>query len=312
MSGAETGQPHVCVVIPCYNAAPWIAKTIASVLDQAYPAKSVIVVDDGSTDGSVAAVEALGDKVTLLTGPNRGACHARNRGHREAVARGAEYVVFLDADDYFEGEILGSAAQLAWEKGADMVLSDMHLEYEGGRRDLRPRYSGQVAPERFFRGWMEGDYINPPGILWRTGFVADVGGWDESLARAQDLEFTLRSLLSRPVIWKNETGAAIHARLNPNSITRNQSFKALDSRFRANSGLVEKARGTAFAETIPLICQEIYFIARAAFKAGEAELGRKALAFARAEGYRDHPGTTAHRLAATVLGLETKVRLWKG
>lgn len=302
---------HVSVVIPCYNAGPWIAKTITSALTQGYPAKDVIVVDDGSTDGSVEAVRAFGDRVTLHTGPNRGACHARNVGHRMALERGAEYVVFLDADDYFEGEILAGAMAVAQAQGADMVLSDMHLEYEDGRRDIRHRYAGQIAPETFFIGWMSGDYINPPGILWRAGFVTEIGGWDESLARAQDLEMTLRALLSRPSIWKNNQGAAIHARLNPNSITRNQSLKALDSRFRANTGLVEKVRGTSFAAAQPLLCQEIYHIARAAFKSGETDLGRKALAFLRAEGYRAHPGTRSHAIAARILGLETKVRLWK-
>ena len=304
--------PHVAVVIPCYNAQEWIAKTIRSALDQGYPSKEVIVVDDGSSDGSVAAIEAMGVDLTLETGPNRGACHARNRGHAIALEHGADYVVFLDADDYFEGEILAGAVAVAEEHGADMVLSDMHLEYEGGVREIRHRYQGRVAPEEFFHGWMSGDYINPPGILWRAGFVTEVGGWDESLARAQDLEITLRALLQGPRVWKNDRGAAIHARLNPNSITRNQSLKALDSRFRANAGLVEKARGTSFARTIPLLCREVYHIARAAFKAGETDLGRRALRFARAEGYKAHPGTRAHALAARLLGLETKVRLWKG
>ena len=304
--------PLVAVVIPCYNAGPWIEKTIRSVLDQACPNVDVIVVDDGSTDNSVAVAETFGDQITLLTGPNRGACSARNTGFARAQEQGAKYIVFLDADDYFEGEILAGSVETAERHGADMVLSNMHLEYEGGVRELRQRYADQVAPETFFTGWMQGDYINPPGILWRAAFVAEIGGWDESLARAQDLEITLRALLSRPVIWKNERGAAIHARLNPNSITQNQSFKALDSRFRANSSLVEKARGTSFATAIPLICQELYHVARAAFKSGEWELGRKALRFIRAEGYRAHPGTKTHARVAGLLGLELKVRIWGG
>jgi len=119
-------------------------------------------------------------------------------------------------------------------------------------------------------------------------------------------------LLAEPVVWKNDQGAAIHARLNPNSITQNQSLKALESRFRANSSLVEKAQGTRFAQTIPLLCQEIYHISRAAFKAGETALGRRALSFVRSQGYRAHPGTRAHAIVASVLGLEAKVRLWKG
>lgn len=307
----DTTPPHVCVVVPCYNAGPWLAQTVQSVLDQSHPHKSIIVVDDGSTDTSVEVARGFGDAIHLETGPNRGACHARNLGHRRALERGARYVLFLDADDYLEGDNLAGAVAVAEAHGADIVLSDMHLEYPGGRRELRHFYSGQIKPEAFFEGWMSGRYVNPTGILWRSDFVTGIGGWDESLARAQDLDIAMRATFANPVIWKNDQGAAIHARLNPNSITQNQSLKALDSRYRANKGLVERARGTTFAPFIPLVCREIYHIARAAFKTGETDLGRTALAFVRAEGYRDHPGTTAHKIAAGLLGLERKVRLWK-
>lgn len=301
----------LAVVIPVFNAENWIGRTIDSVLAQNAGAL-VIAVDDGSTDGSVARVTEYGSDVVLLTGPNRGACHARNRGLAEARDRGVRYVLFLDADDYHEGALLAGSHAEAEAHDADIVLSDMHLEYLDGRRDLRPRYTGRVSPLEFFRGWMEGDYVNPSAILWKADFVAGIGGWDESLARAQDIELTLRAMLHDPVIVKNEAGAAIHARVNPGSISRSQSRKALDSRFRAVSGLVEKAKGTRFEEVIPLLHRELYHISRAAFKAGFSDLGRAGTELLSRAGYRDHPGTMAHRIAAGVLGLERKVRLWKG
>ncbi|KAG1649127.1 putative glycosyltransferase [Nymphon striatum] len=305
---------HVSVIIPCYNAEPWIGRTIASVLEkQPWPHKDVIVVDDGSSDGSVQAVQSIQDeRLTLLTGPNHGACHARNQGLEAAIARGADYVVFLDADDYFEGDILGGAMRVALAHDADMVLSNLHVEETGQPRKIRDLYRGQVSPEELFHGWMDGKFVSPPGILWRSDFVKQIGGWDESLARAQDLEITLRATLSHPVIWKNEEGAAIYDRTNPISISRSQSFKALDSRFRALNGLLQRTRGTSFAKTGPLLCQEIYHIARAAFRAGYTDLGRTALAVVQSEGYRDHPGTGMHKMVARVIGLENKVRLWKG
>lgn len=316
--GSETPSSAVparlAVVIPCYNAAPWLTRTIDSVLAQIRPDTSdvdiaIILADDGSTDDSVDVARHYGDALTVLTGPNRGACHARNMGLAMAEETGADFVVFLDADDYYEGDPLVSAARLATRSAADMVLSNMHVEYDAAERDVRPRYTGQVAPEAFFEGWMRGDYINPSGILWKTAFVRAIGAWDESLARAQDLEISLRAMFSRPLIWKNDRGAVIHARVNPNSISRDQSLHALESRYRANRSLVERARETSFAPTIPLVCQEIYHIARAAFRQGEVGLGREALAFARSEGYRGHSGTLAHRLAASLIGLETKERL---
>ncbi|MEI4233977.1 glycosyltransferase family 2 protein [Roseovarius sp. D22-M7] len=308
---------RLAVVIPCYNAAPWLERTINSVLAQIRPDTSdvdilIILADDGSTDDSVAVASGFGERVQILTGPNRGACHARNAGLAAAEQEGIDYIVFLDADDYYEGDPLISARRLATERKADMILSNMHMEYKDGTRKKRYRYSGQVEPETFFDGWTRGDVVNPAGILWRTDFVRGIGAWDESLARAQDREISLRAMFSRPLIWKNESGAGIYTRVNPNSITMNQSFPALESRYRTTRSMVERARGTSFAPSIPLLCREIYYVARAAFRTGETALGREALAFARNEGYRDHPGTLAHRLATSVLGLEWKIRLWKG
>lgn len=302
---------RLAVVIPLYNAAPWIGRTLRSVLDQDCPGVHVFVVDDGSTDDGLAALAPFGTTITVETGPNRGACHARNRGLALAEAAGAEFVLFLDADDYLEGPMLAGSLAEAEAHGADMVLSNMHLEYPDGTRDLRPLYSGDVAPETFFRGWMgEHGYVNPSGILWRIAFVRRVGGWDETLARAQDLDITMRAMLHAPRIRKNEAGAAIHSRVNPASITQNQSEKALRSRLKAVSGLVARVRGTSFEPMLPLLYQEIYFIARAAFRQGYRDLGREMVGLLAQEGYRDHPGTQMHGLIARVLGLERKIRLW--
>lgn len=311
MTLSMTASAPLAIVIPLYNAAPWIGRTVRSVLDQNCPGVSVIVVDDGSTDGSLAALAEFGARITLEAGPNRGACHARNRGLALAEAQGAGFVLFLDADDYLEGPMLAGSLEQAQAHNADMVLSNMHLEYPDGTRQLRPLYSGDVAPEDFFRGWMgEKGYVNPSGIVWRVTFVRQIGGWDESLARAQDLDITMRALLARPKIRKNEAGAAIHARVNAGSISQNQSERALNSRYRAVSGLIGPVRGTSFAPMLPYIYQEVYFIARAAFRQGYRDLGRQIVAHLAREGYRQHPGTRVHALAARLLGLETKVRLW--
>jgi hypothetical protein len=228
-----------------------------------------------------------------------------------AEAHGAEFVLFLDADDYLEGQMLAGSMSEADAHGADMVLSNMHIEYPDGRRQLRNLYTSTVAPESFFRGWMgERAYVNPSGIVWRVSFVRQIGGWDESLARAQDLDITLRAMLHKPRIRKNEAGAAIHSRVNSNSISQNQSEKALRSRFKAVAGLINPVRGTSFESMLPLLYGELYFVARAAFREGYRDLGQEIMGILDNEGYRDHPGTRLHRLAARLLGLERKVRMW--
>jgi len=304
---------RLAVVIPLYNAAPWVARAVQSVLNQKCPEVHVFVVDDGSTDGSLAVLALFSGTITVETGPNRGACHARNRGLALAEARGAEFVLFLDADDYLEGPLLAGSLAEAEAHGADMVLSNVHVEYADGTRMLRPLYSGNVAPEDFFRGWIsERGHVNPAGILWRVSLVRRVGGWNESLARLQDLDITLRALLTYPQVQKNEAGAAIYSQVNAGSITQDQSENATHSRYRAISGLIKPVHGTRFESMLPLLHQEIYRIARAAFRQGYSNLGREILAFLAQEGYLDHPGTRMHRLAAGLVGLEMKVRVSGG
>ncbi len=302
---------HAAIVIPCFNAEIWIEKAVRSALEQSFSETTLIVVDDGSTDGSVERIQNFAGHVILETGPHCGACHARNRGLELATGQGASHVLFLDADDYLEGDLLAGAMQVAERHDADMVLSNMHIEYADGSRDIRHAYKGHVLPEQFFAGWMDGDFINPSGILWRTDFISRIGGWDESLARAQDFDITMRAMFQAPVIYKNETGAAIHTRVNANSITTDQSYKALASRFAAVASLLDRAKGTPFAKFTPQLCREIYHISRAAFRAGYTDLGRMGLRRIHAEGYHEHPGTWGHALAARILGLEMKTRLWR-
>lgn len=302
---------RIAVVIPLFNAEPWVARAVRSVLEQDCPGAHVIVVDDGSTDGSLRALSEFERMITVKSGPNRGACHARNVGLAWAEAGGAEYVLFLDADDYLEGPMLAGSLAEAEAHSADMVLSNVHVEFPDGSRKQRQLYSGDVVPEQFFRGWIsELGYVNPSGLLWRVDFVRMLGGWDQSLVRGQDLDLTMRALLIQPRIRKNEVGAGIYRQVNPGSTTRNNSEMALESLYRAHAGLLDAARGTSFEAMLPLIYREIYCVARLAFREGYRDLGRAILNHLAKEGYHHHPGTIKHRAAASLLGLEMKVRLW--
>ena len=89
--------PLVSILIPCFNAKQWIAEAINSALAQTWPEKEVIVVDDGSTDGSLDVIQSFDGRIRWETGPNRGGNAARNR--LLELAR-AELLQYLDADDY--------------------------------------------------------------------------------------------------------------------------------------------------------------------------------------------------------------------
>lgn len=121
-------KPTVSVIIPVYNGERFLAEAIQSVLRQTLPPGEVIVVDDGSTDGSAAIVAALPSPPTidliLVRQPNQGAAVARNRG---ILLASGDLVAFLDADDLWQPEKLASQVmQLTQEPNVDAVIC--HVE----------------------------------------------------------------------------------------------------------------------------------------------------------------------------------------
>jgi glycosyltransferase involved in cell wall biosynthesis len=109
-------EPHVSVVIPVYNRERTIGRAIESVLAQSRPPAEILVVDDGSTDGTAEAVTAYGDRVRYVYQPNAGASAARNQGVTHAAA---PWVAFLDSDDHWlDGHLAGMADAITATGGA--------------------------------------------------------------------------------------------------------------------------------------------------------------------------------------------------
>lgn len=96
-------SPRVSVVMPCYNGEAYLAAAIDSVLGQTVTDLELIVVDDGSTDGSAIVLSRYGDRIRVLRQANAGVSAARNAG--VAAAQG-EFLAFLDSDDWWEPEFL--------------------------------------------------------------------------------------------------------------------------------------------------------------------------------------------------------------
>jgi len=115
-------RPKISVVIPVYNSDKFVGEAIDSVLNQSAVKVEIVLVDDGSTDGSYAVCKQYADKnanVKLLTGENGGVSVARNRGLEEA---GGEYVFFMDADDTIDRDFLRTSYEVAEKNGSDFVV----------------------------------------------------------------------------------------------------------------------------------------------------------------------------------------------
>jgi glycosyltransferase involved in cell wall biosynthesis len=146
-SGTAVG-PTISVVIPSYNCAPYLRETIESVLGQTYAPIEVLIVDDGSTDGSLEIARGFDLPVRVITQTNSGVSVARNRGIDEAQG---EWIAFVDADDLWEPTKLERQIEsLAEEANDDVVCLYTDFYRFGGpvghRVELRPDCPS--APDR--------------------------------------------------------------------------------------------------------------------------------------------------------------------
>jgi len=180
-------KPAVTIAIPCHNAARWIGAAVESALAQTWPEKEVIVVDDGSTDGSVDVVRGFGTRVTLIQTAHCGGNPARNAALKSA--RG-EWVQFLDADDYLEPEkIARQFAEAAEGAAADVIYSPTWIE-EQGQRSVHAIETALDLPAQ----WLAWQLPQTGGALWRMSALLRIGGWKDLQPCCQEHELYLRAL----------------------------------------------------------------------------------------------------------------------
>jgi glycosyltransferase involved in cell wall biosynthesis len=175
MTGAAA-SPRVSVVIPLYNAKDVIRKTIESVLAQTWTDREIVVVDDGSSDGSGDIVRSFGAQVRYVRQANGGVARARNRGIAESQGR---YLALLDHDDLWHPQKLErQVALLDSRPDVGMVITDVaHIDREG--KPMGIVGSGYNPAETFARLFVRGYVPTPSAALIRRSVLEAVGGFDE-------------------------------------------------------------------------------------------------------------------------------------
>jgi glycosyltransferase involved in cell wall biosynthesis len=192
-------KPSVSIIVPAYNKASYIEKTILSVLNQTLGALEVIVVDDFSSDGTLEIARRLSDsdsRVKIVAGTaNKGANYCRNKGIVSALG---DYIIFLDADD-----VLSPACcevrlkQMRLRPDLDFAVFTMEIFSEKpGDRSFRWIPASKTPLDDFLRHKLPWQTMQP---VWKTSFLRNIKGFDESFERMQDVEFHTRVLLSKPV-----------------------------------------------------------------------------------------------------------------
>lgn len=182
----------ISIVIPLYNKERQVGATLRSVLAQTYQDFEVMVVDDGSTDGSVAVVEAINDqRIRIIRQKNGGVSAARNTGIREAKG---EFISFLDADDEWKPVYLATQARLIQTyPECDVFATNYEFKDESGK--VTPTILNKLpfdGQEGVLTNYFEvASCSHPP--LWTSAVMArktaleSVGGFPDGIKSGEDL-----------------------------------------------------------------------------------------------------------------------------
>lgn len=210
----------ISVIIPCYNAERTIGAVIKSALGQE-PEREIVVVDDGSTDGSASIIRSFGDQIRAEFEPNRGVSAARNRGTQ--IARG-ELLQYLDSDDLLTPGTLAKRRHALLSSGADAVYTDYQRILEDCDGLEQPDQIVSPSPNLLAedaeaacadaRFW-----VPPAAILYRRSIVDQVGGFRTEFPVVEDSRF-LFDIAAQGAKFKHLPGVGAFYRVRQDSLSR--------------------------------------------------------------------------------------------
>jgi len=261
----------VSILIPCYNAKKWLAETLESALSQTWENIEIILVDDGSTDGSLAIAQQFeSSKVKVISQLNQGASIARNLALKQAQG---EFIQYLDADDLLSPRKIEDQVLLLQQSPAQMLAICGTVHFFDGQNPDNGIYEAGfplLVDSDTPIGWLLnlfGANNNMAGMVhpaaWLTPRqVADVAGvWDESLSLDDDGEYFARVVLTSNGIRRSDTALSYYRRyttaisLSCQSSERHHlsALRAVDSKAHnilklTNSAIAKKVLARAYMD----------------------------------------------------------------
>jgi glycosyltransferase involved in cell wall biosynthesis len=196
----QVKTPLVSVIIPSYNRREMLLQAVAAVLAQTFTDYELIVVDDGSTDNTPAALAPYTGAITLLTGDNKGVSAARNDG--VARARG-EYVAFLDSDDLWLPDKLSRQVSFLAAHPEVLVCQTEEIWIKNGRR-INPAKKHRKPSGMIFFPSLALCLVSPSAVMIKKTFFREIGGFDEMLPACEDYDLWLRISCRHPIHLIND------------------------------------------------------------------------------------------------------------
>lgn len=223
----------VSVIIPTYNRADCIAKTIESVLTQTYKDYEVIVVDDGSTDNTKQVLEPYIDRsrIRYIYQENAGCASARNTGIR--ASRG-QWTAFLDSDDRWHPEYLESQMKCLKHLSTKVSVANISPDYKGKNDSVGRHNNLELRDDNF-------QFVSDPleitlvhneltvtlqGMVIERKLIEQLGGFDERVFWASDRRFILRLATATPFAYLNQKLVILDRTPERERLTKDLSHEA--------------------------------------------------------------------------------------
>lgn len=229
-------SPLVSIIIPCYNATPYITETLESVIAQTYTNWECIIVDDHSTDNSWEIIQSYQqrhpEKIFIHKNPRKGACAARNVGFKHSKG---ELIQYLDADDLIAGNKLQEQLQNYLVKGGSFVYSCKWGTLYRGKTNLHNSYPlyGNMTTFDYFKKLFEnfGIFLPMHIFLCSRKLHEKAGKWNENLLQNQDADFFCNIISKSDGLFFSDTTYVLYRRDNLNSISRRNDKVTTNSLF---------------------------------------------------------------------------------
>lgn len=180
----------VSIITVTYNNRDVIEDCIRSVLSQSYPAVEYIIVDGGSSDGSLQVINAYRDRITtIISEPDKGIYDAMNKGITSATG---DVIGYLNADDFYaHNDVISNIVALFNKKAPDAVYADIdYVARHNPSRIIRKWRSGKFNQNKFYYGWMPPH----PTFFVKKSVYEKHGGYNLQQHLAADYELMLRFL----------------------------------------------------------------------------------------------------------------------
>ena len=247
-------KPKVSVIVPAYNVSKYIPEALASLEKQTFSDFEVLVVDDGSTDDTVAVVQKFcqrDNRFSLLQKPNGGLSSARNYGIRHAKG---EYIALLDGDDIYHRDKIATHVARLYDK------PDVGVVYSASqtiRDDGKPTFislSGKPVHQNPLLALLCKNFVgHGSNAVFRRCLIDEVGGFDENLRSWEDVDLWLRIAAMQKWRFFREKRVLCYYRVRPSGLSfnlvqmRNSGTIVIETAYQRSPELIKPMLPTVYA-----------------------------------------------------------------